>query len=162
MDSLHNRRYTVDNIDRNGTDRVYHAGVVAFASGGGEGSVAELMYGFEDISNQMDNSSKSWQVHYTIYMGCMIKLLDHLMYIQDVCIVEYLGGGDETVFTLEDGFDPQKIDFTPGSGLKSSFVISCGANFSREKARECANPMSLSGDFEVKFLQVNQQIQLQV
>ena len=82
----------------------------------------------------------------------MIKLPDHMMFIQDVTIVEYLGGGDDTVFTIEDGFDPRNIDFTPGSGLKSSFVLSCGANFTRSKARECANPLSLTGDYETSFL----------
>jgi hypothetical protein len=120
--------------------RIETEAMLAFAAGAGT-----LYYANEDVSNQYENASKQWLLHYTIWLGCYIADESKLMVLPDVRIVRYVGGLDLQVYDNLDEFDARSLDFK-----KSAFVFSCGGTFSRDVALKCANPLSLFGKYDVR------------
>jgi len=72
--------------------------------------------------------------------------------MRDVKFEGYDGGMDDTINDNPTDWDIQNIDF----GLvKSSFVFSCGANWSRDTALKTANPLCLFGKYDPRGIPHN-------
>lgn len=114
--------------------------MLAFAAGAGI-----LYYAHEDVSNQYENASKQWLLHFSGWFGCYIADEAKLMVLPDVRIIQCVGGLDLQVYDDLNEFDANSLDFK-----KSAFVFSCGGMFSRDIALKCANPLSLFGKYDVR------------
>ena len=104
--------------------------------------VGELLYGHEDVSNQYNNTTKVWLIHYTIWLGAGVEFPTRLIILPDARLCGYLGGMDANIYTNMSEFDPRQIDF---ERVKSGFCFSMGANFGRERMLKECNPMPLFG-----------------
>lgn len=114
----------------------------------------EIAYNYEDVVLQFNGMNKTWHMHYTIWLNAAIYDETRILILKDIKFEGYIGGMDSTINSEEDlsTWDPLNINF---ARVKSSFVFSCGARFTREIARKIANPLPLSGRYDPMALPVN-------
>lgn len=121
-----------------------------WAQGGVE--TAETGYNYEDVVLQFNGKNKTWHMHYTLWLGCFIYQPQNYVIMKDIKFEGYLGGMDDTFNDDPQSFDTQAIDWAT---VRSSFVFSCGATFSRDLAMKTANPLCLYGKYDPKALPYN-------
>lgn len=126
------------------------AGVWAI-KGAQTGSIA---YNYEDVVLQFNGMNKTWHMHYTIWLNAAIYDESRILILKDIKFEGYIGGMDETVNGMNElkDWDPTSLDM---ARVKSSFVFSCGARFTRENAQLLSNPLSLFGRYDPRALPVN-------
>lgn len=120
----------------------------------GGSSTANTFYNYEDVVLQFNGTNKIWTMHYTIWMSTAIYDPTRFMIVDAIKFEGYLGGMDDTINddASAEVWDPENIDL---SSVKSAFVFSCGATFSRELAQKTANPLCLYGKYDIRALPYN-------
>jgi len=115
-------------------------------------STAETGYNYEDVVLGFNSKNKTWHMHYTLWLGCFIYTPWKYIIMKDIKFEGYLSGMDDTINDDPTMFDAQNLDWTT---VRSSFVFSCGATFSRDLALKTANPLCLYGKYNPKALPYN-------
>lgn len=117
-------------------------------------ATGETAYNYEDVVLQFNGQNKTWHMHYTIWMNAAVYDPTMLLIIKDIRFEGYIGGMDGTINTEGDlkDWDPTSIDW---ARVKSCFVFSCGSLFTRNVARQVANPLCLFGKYDPRALPVN-------
>jgi hypothetical protein len=118
---------------------------------GGAGT-ASTGYNYEDVVLEFDGSHKIWNLHYTIWMNCAVQDPTKFIIMQDIKFEGYVRGMDDSINDNPAEFDPENIDLNQ---LKSAWVFSCGATFSRDIARKTANPLVLYGRYDRRAMPYN-------
>ncbi len=122
-------------------------------SGKGTGEIAQWQ---QQTAVQYNGTHKRWITHYTTWLGAAV-LNPLKIHIQpDVKFEGYLRGMSDDMIDRRD-WNPQQIDWTT---CGSCFVFSCGSTFSRDNARKEANPLSLFGAYDRKYIASNYKGQL--
>jgi hypothetical protein len=121
-----------------------------WAEGGSQ--TARTGYNYEDVVLQFNGTYKVWSTHYTIWLNTAVLDPTKFTILQDIKFEGYIAGMDDTINDDSTAFDAGQIDWKT---VKSGFIFSCGARFGRDLALKVANPLSLWGRYDRKYLPQN-------
>lgn len=121
------------------------ADAMIIAQGGS--STARLGYNFEDVSRGYNSTNKVWSWHYTIWMNCAILNPRFIMVIPHVRARGYIGGMGDSLYTSPSQFNPNRLSYE-----RDGFIFSTGCAFGKTTAKKVADPLSLMGKFDKRFI----------